>query len=63
MKQGDIKIHKHINGLTIELVSPTKHGWKVTQTEIYQPWGSRKLRKPKVKTTFYSNAELKELFH
>jgi len=54
--------HRHIDGLSIELLSETSKGWKVRQTELYAPWGSRKLRKPKVKTAFYSDAEISELF-
>jgi hypothetical protein len=54
--------HKHIKGLTIELLEPTKKGYKVRQTSLYQPWGNAKLRKPKVKIAFYSDEEIKDLF-
>tara|TARA_Y100001973_G_C5182830_1_gene325939 strand:+ start:449 stop:775 length:327 start_codon:yes stop_codon:yes gene_type:complete len=54
--------HKHIKGLSIELIAPTKKGYKVRQTEMFMPWSDKKLRKPKIKTAFYSDAELKDLF-
>lgn len=54
--------HKHAKGLTIVLISPTAKGWKVRQTEIFNGWTDRKLRRPKTKIAFFSDAELKELF-
>lgn len=58
----EILKHKHIDGLTIELLEPTSKGWKVKQTEIYDSWTDRKLRKPKSKIRFFSNKEIEELF-
>ncbi len=55
--------HKHIKGLSIELIAPTKKGYKVRQTELFMPWTDKKLRKPKIKIAFYSDSELKELFN
>lgn len=55
--------HKHIKGLSIELISPTAKGYKVRQTELYNYSGTKKLRRPKIKTAFYSDAEIKELFN
>ncbi|KKN20203.1 hypothetical protein LCGC14_0937840 [marine sediment metagenome] len=52
--------HKHIEGLSIELQTPTNKGWKVKKTEIFAP--GRKLRTPKTKVAYYTNSELKELF-
>ena len=55
--------HKYCKGLTIEIISPTKKGFKVKQIELFTGWSDRKLRTPKVKTAFYSNNEIKELFN
>ena len=51
--------HKHIEGLTIELLEPTNKGWKVRQTELYQPWGNKKLRTPKVTITYYRDQDIR----
>tara|TARA_R110000824_G_scaffold10203_3_gene45187 strand:+ start:441 stop:650 length:210 start_codon:yes stop_codon:yes gene_type:complete len=54
--------HKHIKGLSIELLTPTNKGYKVRQTELYNISETRKLRKSKVITTYYSDSEIKDLF-
>ena len=54
--------HKHCKGLTIKILAETKKGYKVEQTELYQSWDDKKLRKPKVKQAYFSNAEIKDLF-
>jgi hypothetical protein len=33
MRAGDKFIHKHNSGIEIELIEPTKRGWKVYQIE------------------------------
>lgn len=55
-------IHKHIDGLSIEIIGQTDKGYKVVQTELFSPWTNRRLKKAKVKTAFYSREEIKELF-
>lgn len=55
--------HKYIKGLSIELIKPTKKGYKVLQTELYNISGSKKLRIAKVKTAFFSDSEIKDLFN
>jgi len=55
---GVVLKHKHTDGISIELVSPTKRGWKVKQSDSFAPNG-RKLRKPKVTTQFYDSGNLK----
>ena len=55
--------HKYIKGLSIELISTTKKGYKVLQTELYNISGSKKLRTPKVKTAYFSDSEIKDLFN
>ena len=55
-------IHKHIEGLSIEILSETNKGYKVKQTELFAGWSGRKLRIPKVKICFYSGTEIKNLF-
>jgi len=59
---GDTLKHKHIDGLTVTLVSPTDKGWKVKQRETHQSWGDAKLKTPKEKTAFFSTADLNSLF-
>jgi hypothetical protein len=54
--------HKHCKGLTVEIIGETNKGYKVRQTELFKPWSNTKLRKPKVKTAYYSLAEFSELF-
>jgi len=54
--------HKHIKGLSIELIAPTKKGYKVLQTELYNTSGIVKLRTPKVKTAYFYDSEIKDLF-
>jgi hypothetical protein len=54
--------HKHIEGLSIELLNQTNRGWKVLQTELFTPWTGKKLRKPKTATKYYSQAEIADLF-
>lgn len=54
--------HKFTRGISITLINPTKKGFKCEQTELYQAWGDKKLRTPKVKTVYYTNSELAELF-
>ena len=62
LNSGDVLNHKHQDGLTITLVSPTNKGWKVKQRETHQGWSGKKLRKPKEKTAFFSDSEIKDLF-
>tara|TARA_R110002020_G_scaffold248760_2_gene462770 strand:+ start:39 stop:251 length:213 start_codon:yes stop_codon:yes gene_type:complete len=50
--------HKYIKGLSIELIGPTKKGYKVLQTELYNISGTKKLRKPKVITTYIYEVDL-----
>jgi hypothetical protein len=59
---GDIYKHKHLKGLSIELVDTTSKGWKVRQTEEYNVKGDKKLRTPKSIITYFSSSEIKELF-
>ena len=54
---GSIKHHKHIKTLTIELLEPTDKGWKVMEKD---PNGIGKVKKGKI--SFYSNADIKDLF-
>lgn len=61
-KEGDKLKHKHQKGLTIKLLSATKKGWKVEQTELYKGWSDTKLKSPKIKKTSFSDDELSELF-
>ena len=52
--------NKYIKGLSIELIEPTKKGYKVLQTELYNISGTRKLRKPKVITTYICKVDLRD---
>ena len=45
VKEGDVLQHRHLPDVSIELIEPTKRGWKVKQ------WGDgtgRKRKKPKI---------------
>ena len=50
--------HKYIKGLSIELIAPTKKGYKVLQTELYNTSGIVKLRTPKIKTAYFYDSEI-----
>ena len=54
--------HKYIKGLSIELIAPTKKGYKVLQTELYNTSGIVKLRTPKIKTSYFYDSEIKDFF-
>ena len=50
--QGDILKHRHLAGITVELVEPTNRGWKVIQRE------ERARGKTKEKTAYFTSLDL-----
>jgi len=60
-KGGEIMKHKHNQNITIELIEPTKKGWKVKQIETHSIKG-KKLSTPKEKIAYFSKEEIKDLF-
>lgn len=61
IEEGRSMQHNFQSNISIQLLSETAKGWKVTQFETHNT-SARKLRTPKRKIAYYSSAEIKELF-